>query len=208
MKKNLMAMAPLALSGLALFGSAATGPAWYWMRAGGLIEKATAARRAAAAKEQEVRSQGWNFWTIEIDNLTSELKEEKARLRQQSDSLDQRAARIEAEKQELEKLRAEIAALRTDIDQRVISINADEAKNLHVLAQTYSTLSAHAAVTIMREMDDATVVKILSLMKPDVVAPIFEEMAGGDGSQAQHAAVLSEKLRLMKSAQPPTTASN
>ena len=85
-----------------------------------------------------------------------------------------------------------------------IAINTDEAKNLRSLAQTYSTLTPHAAVAIIREMDDTTVVKILSLMKPDVVGPIFEEMAGasgGDTSLAQHAAVLSDKLRLMKSAQ-------
>jgi len=55
-------------------------------------------------------------------------------------------------------------------------------------------------------MDDTTVVKILSLMKPDVVGPIFEEMANtanGDGTLAQHAAVLSDKLRLMKSGVNP-----
>jgi flagellar motility protein MotE (MotC chaperone) len=191
----------MALTGLALFAGAASGPAWFWSKAGAAVAKAAEQRRLRDAKKQaNQRSQGWDFWTIEIDNLTSELKEEKARLRQQADSLDQRAARIESEKQELEKLRSEIAATRQEIDQRVIAINTDEAKNLRSLAQTYSTLTPHAAVAIIRDMDDTTVVKILSLMKPDVVGPIFEEMAG-DGSLAQHAAVLSDKLRLMKSGQ-------
>jgi flagellar motility protein MotE (MotC chaperone) len=202
---KISAIAPLALASLALLGGAAAGPAWYWSKAGGLVAKAAAQRKLHnGKKQQDPHAQGWDFWTIEIDNLTSELKEEKARLRQQADSLDQRAARIEAEKQELEKLRSEIAAMRQEIDQRVIAINTDEAKNLRSLAQTYSTLTPHAAVAIIREMDDTTVVKILSLMKPDVVGPIFEEMAGasgGDTSLAQHAAVLSDKLRLMKSAQ-------
>ncbi len=56
-------------------------------------------------------------------------------------------------------------------------------------------------------MDDTTAVKILSLMKPDVVGPIFEEMsktAGTEGPLARRAAVLSEKLRLVKSAKAPT----
>jgi flagellar motility protein MotE (MotC chaperone) len=194
-------LAPVALAGLALLGGAAAGPYWYWSKAGGLLAKAAEQRHARDTKKQkEVHSQGWDFWTIEIDNLTSELKEEKARLRQTSDSLDQRAARITAEKQELEKLRSEIAAMRQEIDQRVIAINTDEAKNLRSLAQTYSTLTPHAAVAIIRDMDDSTVVKILSLMKPDVVGPIFEEMAN-DNTLAQHAAVLSDKLRLMKSGQ-------
>jgi hypothetical protein len=46
-------------------------------------------------------------------------------------------------------------------------------------------------------------VKILSVMKPDDVSPIFEEMsrnAGTDTVLAKRAATLSEKLRLMKAA--------
>jgi len=198
---KISSIAPLALAGAALLGGAAAGPYWYWSKAAGLVAKAAVQHRLREAKRQrDPHAQGWDFWTIEIDNLTSDLKEEKARLRQQADSLDQRAARIEAEKQELEKLRSEIAGMRQEIDQRVIAINTDEAKNLRSLAQTYSTLTPHAAVAIIREMDDTTVVKILSLMKPDVVGPIFEEMAG-DNALAQHAAVLSDKLRLMKSGQ-------
>jgi flagellar motility protein MotE (MotC chaperone) len=199
---KISAITPLALAGVALLAGTAAGPAWYWSKAGGLIAQAAAQRHLKAVqKHEEQTSQGWDFWTIEIDNLTSELKGEKARLRQQSDLLDQRAARIEAEKQELEKLRSEIGSMRREIDRRVIAINVDEAKNLHSLAQTYSTLTPKAAVAIIREMDDTTVVKILSLMKPDVVGPIFEEMAAGSGdaSLAQHAALLSDKLRLMKS---------
>jgi flagellar motility protein MotE (MotC chaperone) len=191
----------MALAGVALLGGAAAGPYWYWSKAGGLVAKAAEQRRLRDGKKlKDAHSQGWDFWTIEIDNLTSELKEEKARLRQQSDTLDQRELRIAAEKQELEKLRTEIAGMRQEIDQRVIAINTDEAKNLRSLAQTYSTLTPHAAVAIIRDMDDTTIVKILSLMKPDVVGPIFEEMAT-DTTLAQHAAVLSDKLRLMKSGQ-------
>jgi len=205
---KISAITPLALAGVALLAGAAAGPAWYWSKAGALIAKAAAQRHLHDAKKHaEQISQGWDFWTIEIDNLTSELKGEKARLRQQSERLDQRSARIEAERQELEKLRTEIGAMRHEIDQRVIAINADEAKNLHTLAQTYSTLTPHAAVAIMKEMDDTTAVKILSLMKPDVVGPIFEDMAnssGPDASLAQHAALLSDKLRLMKSGTVPS----
>jgi flagellar motility protein MotE (MotC chaperone) len=205
---KIRAILPLALAGVALLAGAAAGPVWFFSKAAPLIAKAAEQRRLHDPKKKQAEqvAQGWDFWTIEIDNLTSELKGEKARLRQESDRLDQRAARIEAEKQELEKLRSEIGAMRQEIDRRVIAINVDEAKNLHSLAQTYSTLTPHAAVAIIKEMDDTTVVKILSLMKPDVVGPIFEEMAGAggaDASLAQHAAVLSDKLRLMKSGTVP-----
>jgi flagellar motility protein MotE (MotC chaperone) len=202
---------PLILVALALVEGVATGPLLYWKKADALISQ-LAVRRKQLQTEQSARAKGWDFWTIAIDNLTAELKGEKARIRQQADQLDQRTARLAAEKQELEKMRSDIEGMRRQMDERVIAIGVDEAKNLRTLAQTYAVLSPHAAVTILREMDDTTVVKILSLMKADIVGPIFEEMAkpnGGDDALAKRAAALSEKIRLMKAGPPSTaTASN
>ena len=47
--------------------------------------------------------------------------------------------------------------------------------------------------------------KILSLMKADIVGPVFEEMAkdkSEKNNQAQRAAKLSDRLRLMRAAKP------
>jgi flagellar motility protein MotE (MotC chaperone) len=157
----------------------------------------------------ELKRKGWDFWTIEIENLSNELKDERARLHKEADQLDQRAARLSAEEKELAKVRSDIAAMRQEIADRVVEITADEQKNVRTLAQTYTNLTPRAVVAIFREMDDATAVKILSLMKPDVVGPIFEQMsltAGADGTPlARRAAILSEKLRLVKASKPSTS---
>ncbi len=188
---------------VALFGilaGSAVGLGWFWRAADGLVAAAIAA--IPPPPLDDYKAQGWDFWTIEIDGLSSELKEERARLRQQADLLNQRAARLAAEQQELAKIRVDIEAMRAEIARKVIEIKADEARNLRNLAQTYANLTPRGAVAILREMDDTTVVKILSLMKSDSVGPIFEEMAktaGPDGTLARRAAALSEKLRLMKS---------
>jgi flagellar motility protein MotE (MotC chaperone) len=176
------------------------GLGWFW-RAGEML-MAHAIASIPTPVVVEGKAQGWDFWTIEIEGLSSELKEERARLRSQAEALNQRAARLASEQQELAKIRSDIEAMRAEIGRKVIEITADESKNLKSLALTYATLSPAAAVSILREMDDTTVVKILSLMKADVVGPIFEEMAstpGPDGTLAKRAAALSEKLRLMKS---------
>jgi len=152
--------------------------------------------------ENTNRAKGWDFWTIEIDSLSKELLDERARLAKQSELLDQRAARVAAEEKELGKVRLEVEALRKEIGDKVIDLSTDEMKNLRTLSQTYTSLTPKAVVAIFREMDDSTAVKILSLMKPETVGPIFEEMsktAGADGPLAKRAAVLSEKLRLLKS---------
>jgi flagellar motility protein MotE (MotC chaperone) len=161
------------------------------------------------AKVNPIKAEkGWDFWTIQIDNISTDLKEERAGLRKRQDELDQREARLAAEEKELARVRGDIDGLRQQIADKVTEVAADEAKNIRSLSQTFTTLSPRAAVAIFREMDDTTAVKILSQMKPDTVGAIFEEMSkttDSDVSLARKAAVLSERLRLMKSSKPAAT---
>jgi flagellar motility protein MotE (MotC chaperone) len=190
---------------LSLVLSVVLGVALCWRAAEPLLQLAIASRPKAVVDVK--KDKGWDFWTIEMENLATDLGEERARVRQQTEQLEQRSARLEDEKKQLAKIRSDLDGLRAELAARVVEINVDEAKNLRSLAQTYTNLSPRAVVAIFREMDDITVVKILSLMKPDVVGPIFEEMsktAGADGPLARRAAVLSEKLRLVKAAKAPT----
>lgn len=192
---------PFVTATLGLLLSVGLGVFTFWRAAQPLVAQLVEAREKAAAAVPK-KEKGWDFWTIEIENLSNELKEERARLAKQADLLDQREARIAAEQKELATMRGEIEGLRNEIAEKVVAIRTDEAKNIRSLAQTYASLTPRAAVAILREMDDVTAVKILFLMKPDTVGPIFEEMSktsGSDGTPlARRAAILSEKLRLMK----------
>ena len=190
---------PAIITVVALLVGLAAGLVPLWNASQQLVTQALTGR---VAKTNHLKDQGWDFWTIEVDNLAAELKDEKARMAKLAEQQDLREARLTAERKELEKLRTGIEAMRKEIGDRVIEISADEQKNVRALAQTYTNLTPRAAVAIIREMDDMTVVKILSLMKADVVAPIFEEMSktsDREGALARWAAILSEKLRLMKS---------
>jgi flagellar motility protein MotE (MotC chaperone) len=197
---------PAAAAGLGLVLSVGLGVGLSWRALNTLVSKVQVAAPASASTELKAR--GWDFWTIEIENLSNELNTERARLKKEAEALGQREARLSAEEKEFEKLRAELEAMRKQIETRVVEIAADEAKNIRTLAQTYTNLTPRGAVAILREMDDTTAVKILSLMKADVVGPIFEEMSkpnGTDTSLARRAAQLSEKLRLMKSVRTANT---
>lgn len=200
---------PVLAAALGTAISVALGVSVAWKAIVPHFEQAAAAAAATRAKSEapvEMKEKGWDFWTIEMDNLSAELKDERARLRKESEQLDQRAARLAAEEKELAKLRSDVDAVRKEVDDKMIEVKADEAKNFKTLAQTYTTLSPRAAVAIIKELDDTSAVKILSLMKVDVVGPIFETMsvtALPDGTTlAKRAATLSEKLRLMKAAKP------
>lgn len=192
---------PVALTTASILLSVAVGIGASWPALGTILSQAPSDDVVQAPSE--LKQKGWDFWTIEIENLATELKEERARLKKQAELLDQRSARLALEEKEFIKVRADVEALRKQITDQVIEISADEARNIRSLAATYANLTPRAAVAILRELDDGTAVKILSLMKPDIVGPIFEEMSRGTGTDtplARRAALLSEKLRLMKSA--------
>ncbi len=176
----------------------------FWSASTRFVANATAVRAAEVAAK--LPEKPWDFWTIEMENLANDLRDERVRIKQHEEQLGQREARLTAEQQELEKTRKQVEELRAAIDERLIEVTEGESTNLKKLAQTYSTLTPKSAVAIFREMDDTTLVKLFSLMKPDSVGPILEEMgkeSATDAALAKRAALLSERLRLIKTAQKP-----
>jgi flagellar motility protein MotE (MotC chaperone) len=147
----------------------------------------------------------WSFRADEVEALITELKGERAKLVLRQTELDKVAAHIDTEKQELEKTRQDVGAMRDAITAEVPEIQESERKNLKTLAQTYAAMSPASVVTIFHEMDDTMCVKVLSLMKPDKVGGILQEMAlqDKDGTTTKRAARISDKLRLMKAPPKP-----
>ncbi len=177
-----------------------------WKTTSLYADKLVAERAAAEAAKKPDKP--WDFWTVAIENLSNDLKAERAQVKKKEDELDQREARLNVEEQELTKTRRQIEAMRTAIDQRLVEVGLGEQANLKKLAQSYSTLSPKAAVAIFRDMSDRTVVKLLSIMKPDVVGAIFEEMSresAVDPNLAKRAASITDQLRLVRVAKPPPT---
>lgn len=197
--KNL-ASNPIVIIAVSLVLGVGSGLGWFMKAAKPLIE---AARQARAQQAEAAKPDApWDFWTLEIENLANELKDEKAVLKKREEELATREARFAAERQELLKQRQQIESLRSEIGNRMIEIQADEAKNIKTLTATYSQLAPKSVLTIFKEMDDVMVVKLMASMKTDTVSALFEEMAkqaATDPSVARRAAQLSEKLRLFKS---------
>jgi flagellar motility protein MotE (MotC chaperone) len=171
-----------------------------WRASGKQIHSIAVAK--SALLDAKIPDKPWDFWTIELENMANDLKDERVKVRQRLEQLDQREARLNIDQQELEKTRKQIEALRASIDQRLVEVGEGEAANLKKLSQTYSLLTPKAAVILFKEMDESTMVKLLAIMKPEVVGAIFEEMsrqAASDSAVAKRAAQASEKLRLLKS---------
>jgi len=143
----------------------------------------------------------------------SELILARQQLALREASLVEQQKRLASERLELERTRGSLEIMRKQVEEYVTEAKrlqlkasseetAMETKNLKTLVQTYSNMSPKACVAILREMEDATAVKILSLMKVDVVASLFEEMAkqaAGDPQMAKRAAKLSEGVKNQRS---------
>ena len=203
MKKHAFT-ALLVLLGLGL--GVGTSLAVFWSTSSRFVANAAAARAADLAAKMPAKP--WDFWTIEMENLANDLRDERTRVKQHEDQLAQREARLTAEQQELEKTRKQIEELRAAIDERLIEVTEGEAANLKKLALTYGALTPKSAVAIFREMDDTTLVKLFSLMRPETVGPILEEMgklSAIDANIAKRAALLTERLRMIKNAKKPAT---
>lgn len=186
---------------LVLLGGAAGGLYPLLQLAPELVE---AERARLEANKPDEPEDPWDFWTVEMEALSDELEAVRGQLDERAARLDARESRIAAEMTELEETRSQLESIRREIDKTMVRVEASEAKNLRALSKTYAALEPAAAITILSEMDDATVVKLLALMKPESVADIFNQMglnATGPDS-IRRAARLSEKLRLFERSDP------
>lgn len=152
----------------------------------------------------------WNFNSDAVNQLITDLKASRENVTADEKNLATLRSQLDAEKAELGKLRAGIEKMRTEIEERVLEIQDNEVKNLKTLAQTYSAMPPAQAVSIFREMDENTVVKVLACMKVDKTGPILGEMSrgqdkAGEESMARRAARISDKLRLIKPLKKETT---
>ena len=163
-----------------------------------------AAQQAAEAAAAAPPPQIWSFKTAAIDELITELKNERQSLIEEQKDLASLSSQVTAERQEVERVKQEVTRLRQELEARIVEVSENERDNLKKLVATYSAMPATNAVLIFRETDEDTVVKILSAMKPDRVALILGEMARlvdkdrADEPPSRRAARISDKLRLMK----------
>ena len=200
--KRLIPTLGTVLLGIVLGVGAGLGTVWSATNA--WVRELRAQRAEAARPVRPERP--WDFWTVELETLASDLKSQREAVQARAVLLDERESRLKADAAELDKVRQQIEALKREIAQRVTEVSAEEVKNLQALSATYRSLSPAAAVGILAEMDQQTVVKLLSLMKPTETAAIFEEMGrSSDPAIVKRAAILSERLRLLNSSRAGAT---
>jgi flagellar motility protein MotE (MotC chaperone) len=161
-----------------------------------LLQKPLAATAKPDSEEEE--SGPVTFWerhNPEVDQLIEELRKQKQDITKREAELRELATRLQTERAEINLVTQRVAQLQLEFDQNVVRVKEDEAPNLKKLARMYSSMSPEAVSTIIKEMDDQTVVKLMSQMKETESAPLLESMTKEGEAQAKRAAAISEALR-------------
>jgi flagellar motility protein MotE (MotC chaperone) len=136
------------------------------------------AKDSPTAKAQEEHRQFvyWNFRTTEINKMITDLAEQRAALQAREEQIGADEARITSERKENERIREEITRSRKELTDFIVEMRSGEAAHLREQVAIFNSMTPDGIVSVFNEKSDAEVVKILALMKPDIVAQILETM--------------------------------
>jgi flagellar motility protein MotE (MotC chaperone) len=163
-----------------------------------LLWKPQRAADSPANSEVVLRSNGasWDFHNPEVDTLIGELKQEKESLARRDTQLKEFAERLQAERLEVNLVLQAVQQLQAEFDTQVVRVTAEKATNVKKLGKTYAAMTPEGAASILKQMDERTLLKILASMKESETAPILEAMAQQDEAAAKRVAAISDRLRL------------
>jgi len=151
---------------------------------------------------RDTKGPSWSFFNPEMDQIIADLRIEKEAIAAKEKQLTEMANRVKAEKAELDEAVRGIKRVQEMVDRSIIQIKEDEAANLKRLAKMYATMEPPGAARILREIDDAVIVKILTLMKEPETAAILEAFARTGDPETKRAAAIAETLRIVASNKP------
>ncbi len=149
-----------------------------------------------ASRPAQTRGPSWTFFNPEMDQIVAELKMEKEAMAGREKQLGELEMRLKADRSELDEATKRITKIQDQCNRDLLRIKDDEAGNLKKLAKMYSSMEPASASKIMRELDDAIVVKIMTLMKDAETGGILDAFAKMGDADTKRAAKISENLRL------------
>ena len=160
--------------------------------------------RAVQTAPAAVHNELGQYQNPEADQLVGELKEEKKKLDDREQQLNELATRLDTERGEISNATQSVQQLQADFDKNVLRVKDEETANLKKLAKVYSAMTPDGAALILADLDDTQVAKIMIFMKEDAAAAILESFSKKGDAEAKRAANLSERLRVAAFRPPPT----
>jgi flagellar motility protein MotE (MotC chaperone) len=159
----------------------------------------------AAAKLTPDNDPSWKFKNPEFDQWVAELKMEKNDLDARQQKLQALEMRLDAERQEFTTATQSVYKLQAEFDRNVVRLKTQEIANLKQQAKVIAAMTPEGAASMIAQMGDNDVVRLLAVMKPDEASLLLDALSKQGMNGAKHAAQLAGRLRMVLP--PETTAS-
>lgn len=151
---------------------------------------------SSRALVKSVSGPSWNFHNPELDQIMEELQKNQESLAAREQKLNELEQRLQSERKEIQTVLQTVQRLRKDFDADLVRVREEETANLKKLAKVYAAMEPASAASVLKELTDEQVVKIMIFMKENETAPILEKMARSGQADAKRVAMISERLRL------------
>ena len=137
----------------------------------------------------------WKFHNPEIDQWVAQIKEERDALAVREQQLKDWEARLNAESKEISTVTRTVSNVQAEIDKRILTFKEQEKENIKKQVKVVAGMSPDGAATMLNQMPDDEVTKLLFSMKNDVAGAILDAMSKQGTGAARRAALLAQRIK-------------
>ena len=137
----------------------------------------------------------WKFHNPDIDQWVSQIKDERDALAVREQQLKEWEARLAAESHEISSITQAVSKAQADFDKRVLMFTDQEKDNVKKQLKVIAAMSPEGVTTMINEMSDDEVAKLLYAMKPDIAGATLDAISKLGGASAKRAASLAARIK-------------
>ena len=137
----------------------------------------------------------WKFHNPDMDQWVAQIKDERDALAVREQQLKEWEARLAAESHEISSITQAVSKTQADFDKRVLMFTDQEKDNVKKQLKVIAAMSPEGATTMLNEMSDDEVAKLLYAMKPDIAGATLDAISKLGGASAKRAASLAARIK-------------
>lgn len=142
----------------------------------------------------------WKFHNPEMEQWIAQIKDERDALAVRQQQLKEWEAQLSAQGKELSTVTRTMSNVQVEFDKRVVLFTEAEKENAKKQVKVIAGMSADGAATMLGEMPDPEVTKLLYSMKNEAAGGILDAMSKQGPAQAKRAAQLAQKMKAVVNA--------
>ena len=137
----------------------------------------------------------WKFRNPEMDQWVAQIKDERDALAVREQELKEWEARLAAESHEISAITQAVSQTQADFDRRVLMFTDQQKENIKKQLKVIVAMSPEGITTMLNEMPDDEVARLLYSMKADMAGATLDAMSKLGDASAKRAAALAERMR-------------